>query len=131
MSTPQPPVPYGQAPQWPYPMQPMVSPKNPLLHAVVSFFFPGVGSMMAGRVVAGLMFLLGIWVVAPIIIVIVWWSGISIAVTGSESAGETSIGASFIVMILLIIAAFCAWIMSIWHAHHAAAAWNRARGIAS
>jgi len=52
------------APTWTgYPAQPVVAAKNPAVSLIVSFFLPGVGSMINGDVGTGVAILL-IWLVS-------------------------------------------------------------------
>jgi TM2 domain-containing membrane protein YozV len=80
----------------------VVAPKNPALSLIVSFFIPGVGSMMNGDVTTG---------VAILVLFIV---GIATSVV--------------FVGIFLILGA---WIWGMIDAYQGAQSWNRAHGILS
>ncbi len=93
---PQPPHPQC----WPYPTR--VQPKNPALHVLVSFFLPGVGSMMAGSAGVGVALLI-VWLLSwPLALVFIGF-----------------------------LTAPAAWIAGMVHAYFAATEWNRHRGIES
>jgi len=55
---------YGPPQPWqqPYPQPVQVAPRSPALGLIVSFFLPGVGSMMAGRTGKGIGILCGYFV---------------------------------------------------------------------
>lgn len=80
----------------------VVAPKNPAVSLIVSFFIPGVGSMINGDVGTG------------VAILVLWIIGIA-----------TSI---FFVGIFLILGA---WIWGMVDAYQGAQRWNRAHGILS
>lgn len=109
-----------------------VAPKNPLLHAVVSAFVPGVGSMMAGYVGLGVFLLLACWAGIPLM----WFGTIAaIAAAGmSMGPGPASGGEGAAVALMFIfagIASFAIWVTAIWHGYYSAREWNRDRGITS
>lgn len=68
-----PPYGYGQNPYGPHPQ---VAPKNPGLALLVSFFFPGVGSMMNGDAGKGIGILIGYLVSWFLVIVFVGLLGV-------------------------------------------------------
>ena len=80
----------------------VVAPKNPAISLIVSFFIPGVGSMINGDVGIG------------VGILVLWIVGIFTAF--------------FIVGIFLILGA---WIWGMIDAYQGAQRWNRAHGILS
>ena len=80
----------------------VVAPKNPAVHLVVSFFIPGVGSMMNGDVGIG---------VAILVIFII------------------GVGGSFFLIGLPV--ALGAWIWGLIDAYMGAQRWNRTHGILS
>ncbi len=58
----------------------VVAPRNPALHLIVSFFLPGVGSMMNGDVGKGVAILVGyvvcwvlVWLLIPLFVAVGLW----------------------------------------------------------
>lgn len=100
---PQQPPHYAQQ-QWqqPYPQPMQVAPRSPALGLIVSFFLPGVGSMMAGKTGKGIGILIGYFVGWLLCLVLVGF---------------------------LVMPAF--WIWGMVAAYLDAVAWNRAHGIIS
>jgi len=92
-----PPVPYQG-----YQPQPMIMPKNPGISVLLSFFIPGLGSMLNDRV--------GV--------------GVAILVT-------YIVGVFLLLFIIGGFVMLGAWIWGMVDAYQSAVAWNRARGIAS
>jgi len=80
----------------------VVAPKNPAVSLIVSFFIPGVGSMMNGDVTTG------------VVILVLFIAGVFTSV--------------FVVGIFLILGA---WIWGMVDAYQGAQRWNRAHGILS
>jgi len=80
----------------------VVAPKNPAVSLIVSFFIPGVGSMMNGDVTTG------------VVILVLFIVGVFTSV--------------FVVGIFLILGA---WIWGMVDAYQGAQRWNRAHGILS
>lgn len=102
---PQPQAWQGPPGQWrqPYPPRPMlVSPKSPALGLVVSFFFPGVGSMIAGKAGKGIGILIGYFI------------GLVLC---------------FVLIGFIVAPAF--WIWGMVAGYSDAVSWNRAHGILS
>lgn len=88
-------TPYGQ---YGYP----VTPKNPAISLLVSFFVPGVGSMINGDVGIGVAILIGYLISFPLVLVVVG---------------------------LPMLLGF--WVWGMVDAYQGAVRWNRARGIVS
>ena len=80
----------------------VVAPKNPAVSLLVSFFIPGVGSLINGDVTTG------------VVILALWIVGIFTAI--------------FVVGFFLIVGA---WIWGMVDAYQGAVRWNRAHGILS
>ena len=80
----------------------VVAPKNPAVSLIVSFFIPGVGSMINGDVGTG------------VAILVLWIAGIATTI--------------FFVGVFLILGA---WIWGMVDAYQGAQRWNRAHGILS
>ena len=67
--------PYHQQPGWgQQPMQ--VAPKNPAVSLLISFFIPGVGSMVNGDVGKGILILLGYLISFPLVFILIGFLGI-------------------------------------------------------
>ncbi len=79
-----------------------IAPKNPGIALLISFFFPGVGSMYAGKVATGVIILIGYIISWVLVIVIIGFVGL-----------------------------FGFWLWGLIDAYTGAQAWNRARGIES
>src|SRR5579875_3452659 len=94
---------YPQAgyPQAGYP-QAAVAPKNPAISLLLSFFIPGLGSMVNGRVNVGVIILV-----------------------------SYIVGLALTLFIIGIFIAFGVWIWGMIDAYQSAVAWNRAHGIVS
>lgn len=80
----------------------VIAPKNPAVSLIISFFIPGVGSMVNGDVGTG------------VAILVLWIIGIALSV--------------FLIGIPLILGA---WIWGMIDAYQGAQRWNRAHGILS
>jgi TM2 domain-containing membrane protein YozV len=89
-------VPVGQ------PGMMVVAPKNPAVSLIVSFFIPGVGSMINGDVGTG---------IAILLLYIIGWAT-----------------AIFLIGFILV---FGAWIWGLVHAYQGARRWNLRHGIIS
>ena len=87
--------------QW-VPNQPVIVPKNPALSLIVSFFLPGVGSMINGDVGTG------------VAILVLFLVGITLAV-----------------VLIGIPMALGAWTWGLIDAYQGAQRWNRVHGILS
>jgi TM2 domain-containing membrane protein YozV len=90
--------PYGGG----YPAQPMVAAKNPAVSLLISFFLPGVGSMVNGDVGTGVTILIA-YVIAAVLIVV----------------------------FIGILLAPAVWIWGLVDAYQGAQRWNRRHGIIS
>ena len=88
--------PYGAQPGY------AVSPKNPAISLLVSFFVPGVGSMINGDVTTGVVILIGYLISFPLVLIL--------------------IGLPMI---------FGFWVWGMVDAYQGAVRWNRAHGIVS
>lgn len=101
-------------------MQPYaVAPKNAVVHALISFFLPGLGSLTAGGVVGGL------------VIGCLFWFGVPIAwvVTFVAASAESSV--TWVGWAYGTVGAFALWVTGVFHAYTSAQSWNRRRGILS
>ena len=92
---------YQGYPQAGYP-QAAVAPKNPAISLLLSFFIPGLGSMVNGRVNVGVIILV-----------------------------SYIVGLALTLFIIGIFIAFGVWIWGMIDAYQSAVAWNRAHGIVS
>jgi TM2 domain-containing membrane protein YozV len=86
----------------PWMRQPAVAPKSAALAVVLSFFIPGLGSMVSSRVGRGILILV-LWVVGVVLVPFVVGAFICLGV----------------------------WIWGMFDGYQAAQAWNRAHGIVS
>jgi len=67
---------YGQSVYGAHPGQMMVSPKNPALSLLASFFLPGLGSMINGDVGKGIGILCGYLVSAVLVLILIGFFGL-------------------------------------------------------
>lgn len=92
-------------PPQPYPQQ--VQPKSPVLHGLASFLLVGLGTMLAGRVLTGIVLLcVGLTLALLTLIPFIGW-------------------------LIGLLVGFPYWIFCIWHGYHSARVWNRRHGILS
>jgi TM2 domain-containing membrane protein YozV len=89
----------------------VVAPKNPALMAIVSFFIPGLGSILNGDTTEGVLFLVAEFIVMPFLFFI---------------------GLFLIVLWIPVgFAWFGVWVWAIVHAYQGAVRWNAEHGIIS
>ena len=96
------PYPYGAAPPYGYGQPVAVAPKSPAVSLLISFFIPGVGSMVNGDVGIGVFILIG-YLVSIVLI--------------------------FVLVGIVLVPAF--WIWGLVDAYQGAQRWNARHGIVS